>query len=392
MREVVIVSAVRTPMGSFGGVLSSVSATQLGATAIKGAINKSGIDANLVEEVFMGNVLQANIGQAPARQAAIFAGLSKDVPCTTINKVCSSGMKSVMLASQSIKSGDNDIVIAGGMENMSSVPHYFAKGRNGQKLGDMKLIDGLVKDGLTDVYNKVHMGNCAEICAKDMNFTREQQDEFAIESYNRSAKSWEDGKFADEIVPVVVPQRRGEDIVVTQDEEYKNVRLDKIPTLRAVFDKEGTITAANASTLNDGASALLLMSVEKAKELGLNPLAKITGYADAAQDAEWFTTAPAKALPIALNKANTSITDVDYFELNEAFSVVGLANMEILNLSSDKVNVNGGAVSLGHPLGSSGSRIIVTLINVLKQNNAKIGAAAICNGGGGASAIVIESI
>ena len=392
MREVVIVSAVRTPMGSFGGVLSSVSATQLGATAIKGAINKSGIDANLVEEVFMGNVLQANLGQAPARQAAIFAGLSKDVPCTTINKVCSSGMKSVMLAAQSIKAGDNDIVIAGGMENMSSVPHYFAKGRNGQKLGDMKLIDGLVKDGLTDVYNKVHMGNCAEICAKDMNFTREQQDEFAIESYNRSAKSWEDGKFADEIVPVVVPQRRGEDIVVTEDEEYKNVRLDKIPTLRAVFDKEGTITAANASTLNDGASALLLMSAEKAKELGLTPLAKITGYADAAQDAEWFTTAPAKALPIALNKANTSITDVDYFELNEAFSVVGLANMEILNLSSDKVNVNGGSVSLGHPLGSSGSRIIVTLINVLKQNNAKIGAAAICNGGGGASAIVIESI
>jgi acetyl-CoA C-acetyltransferase len=392
MREVVIVSAVRTPMGSFGGVLSSVSATQLGATAIKGVINKSGIDANLVEEVFMGNVLQANLGQAPARQSAIFAGLSKDVPCTTINKVCSSGMKSVMLAAQSIKAGDNDIVIAGGMENMSSVPHYFAKGRNGQKLGDMKLIDGLVKDGLTDVYNKVHMGNCAEICAKDMNFTREQQDEFAIESYNRSAKSWEDGKFADEIVPVVVPQRRGEDIVVTEDEEYKNVRLDKIPTLRAVFDKEGTITAANASTLNDGASALLLMSAEKAKELGLTPLAKITGYADAAQDAEWFTTAPAKALPIALNKANTSITDVDYFELNEAFSVVGLANMEILNLSSDKVNVNGGAVSLGHPLGSSGSRIIVTLINVLKQNNAKIGAAAICNGGGGASAIVIESI
>jgi len=392
MREVVIVSAVRTPMGSFGGVLSSVSATQLGATAIKGAINKSGIDANLVEEVFMGNVLQANLGQAPARQAAIFAGLSKNVPCTTINKVCSSGMKSVMLAAQSIKAGDNDIVIAGGMENMSSVPHYFAKGRNGQKLGDMKLIDGLVKDGLTDVYNKVHMGNCAEICAKDMNFTREQQDEFAIESYNRSAKSWEEGKFADEIVPVIVPQRRGEDIVVTEDEEYKNVRLDKIPTLRAVFDKEGTITAANASTLNDGASALLLMSAEKAEELGITPLAKITGYADAAQDAEWFTTAPAKALPIALNKANTSITDVDYFELNEAFSVVGLANIEILGLDADKVNVNGGAVSLGHPLGSSGSRIIVTLINVLKQNNAKIGAAGICNGGGGASAIVIERI
>ena len=392
MREVVIVSAVRTPMGSFGGILSSVSATQLGATAIKGVINKSRIDANLVEEVFMGNVLQANLGQAPARQAAIFAGLSKNVPCTTINKVCSSGMKSVMLAAQSIKAGDNDIVIAGGMENMSSVPHYFAKGRNGQKLGDMKLIDGLVKDGLTDVYNKVHMGNCAEICAKDMNFTRKQQDEFAIESYNRSAKSWEEGKFADEIVPVIVPQRRGEDIVVTEDEEYKNVRLDKIPTLRAVFDKEGTITAANASTLNDGASALLLMSAEKAEELGITPLAKITGYADAAQDAEWFTTAPAKALPIALNKANTSITDVDYFELNEAFSVVGLANIEILGLDADKVNVNGGAVSLGHPLGSSGSRIIVTLINVLKQNNAKIGAAGICNGGGGASAIVIERI
>ena len=392
MREVVIVSAVRTPMGSFGGVLSSVSATQLGATAIKGAIDKVGIDVNLIDEVFMGNVLQANLGQAPARQAAIFAGLSKEVPCTTINKVCSSGMKSVMLAAQSIKSGDNDIVIAGGMENMSAVPHYFAKGRNGQKLGDMKLIDGLVKDGLTDVYNKVHMGNCAEICAKDMNFTREQQDKFAIESYKKSAKSWEDGKFLNEIVPVIIPQRRGDDVVVSEDEEYKNVRLDKIPTLRAVFDKEGTITAANASTLNDGASALLLMSAEKAKELGLTVLAKITGYADAAQDAEWFTTAPSKALPIALNKANTDITDVDYFELNEAFSVVGLANIEILGLDADKVNVNGGAVSLGHPLGSSGSRIIVTLINVLKQNNAKIGAAGICNGGGGASAIVIERI
>ena len=392
MEEVVIVSAVRTPMGSFGGSLSSVSASKLGAVVIKGAVEKAGLSVNDVQEVFMGNVLQANLGQAPARQAAMFAGLSNEVPCTTVNKVCSSGMKSIMLAAQTIKAGDNDIVIAGGMENMSSVPHYFAKGRNGQKLGDMNLIDGLVKDGLTDVYNKVHMGNCAEICAKDMNFTREQQDEFAIESYNRSAKSWEEGRFSDEIVPVSVPQRRGDDVVVSEDEEYKNVRLDKIPTLRAVFDKEGTITAANASTLNDGASAVVLMSADKAKELGITPLAKIVSYADAAQEAEWFTTAPAKALPIALNKANIGISDVDYFELNEAFSVVGLANMEILGLTSDKVNVNGGSVSLGHPLGSSGSRIIVTLINVLKQNNAKVGAAGICNGGGGASSMVIELI
>jgi len=392
MEEVVIVSAVRTPMGSFGGSLSSVSASKLGAVVIKGAVEKAGLSVNDVQEVFMGNVLQANLGQAPARQAAMFAGLSNEVPCTTVNKVCSSGMKSIMLAAQTIKAGDNDIVIAGGMENMSSVPHYFAKGRNGQKLGDMKLIDGLVKDGLTDVYNKVHMGNCAEICAKDMNFSREQQDEFAIESYNRSAKSWEEGRFSDEIVPVSVPQRRGDDVVVSEDEEYKNVRMDKIPTLRAVFDKEGTITAANASTLNDGASAVVLMSADKAKELGITPLAKIVSYADAAQEAEWFTTAPAKALPIALNKANICISDVDYFELNEAFSVVGLANMEILGLTSDKVNVNGGAVSLGHPLGSSGSRIIVTLINVLKQNNAKVGAAGICNGGGGASSMVIELI
>ena len=392
MEEVVIVSAVRTPMGSFGGSLSSVSASKLGAVVIKGAVEKAGLSVNDVQEVFMGNVLQANLGQAPARQAAIFAGLSNEVPCTTINKVCSSGMKSIILAAQTIKAGDNDIVIAGGMENMSSVPHYFAMGRNGQKLGDMKLIDGLVTDGLTDVYNKVHMGNCAEICAKDMNFTREQQDEFAIESYNRSTKSWEEGRFSDEIVPVSVPQRRGDDVVVSEDEEYKNVRMDKIPTLRSVFDKEGTITAANASTLNDGASAVVLMSADKAKELGITPLAKIVSYADAAQEAEWFTTAPAKALPIALNKANIGIDDVDYFELNEAFSVVGLANMEILGLTSDKVNVNGGAVSLGHPLGSSGSRIIVTLINVLKQNNAKVGAAGICNGGGGASSMVIELI
>ncbi|MGB1306804.1 MAG: acetyl-CoA C-acyltransferase [Flavobacteriales bacterium] len=392
MKEVVIVSAVRTPMGSFGGSLSSVPATTLGGVAIKGALEKVSLSADKVDEVYMGNVLQANLGQAPARQAAMAAGLTQEVPCTTINKVCSSGMKSIMLAAQSIMCGDNDIVIAGGMENMSSVPHYFAKGRNGQKLGDMKLIDGLVKDGLTDVYNKVHMGNCAELCAKEMNFSREQQDAFAIESYNRSASAWENGKFKDEVVPVAVPQRRGDDLIVSEDEEYKNVKMDKIPNLRPVFDKDGTVTAANASTLNDGAAALLLMSAEKAKELGLKPLAKIRSYADAAHQAEWFTTAPAKALPIALDKANLSTSDVDYFELNEAFSVVGLANIEKLGLDAAKVNVNGGAVSLGHPLGCSGARIIVTLLHVLQQNNAKVGAAGICNGGGGASAMVVEMI
>ena len=390
MKEVVIVSAVRTPMGSFGGSLSSVSATKLGATAIKGAIEKAGVEASVIDEVFMGNVLQANLGQAPARQAAMFAGISQNVPCTTINKVCSSGMKSIMIAAQSIKCGDNDIVIAGGMENMSNVPHYFDKGRTGQKLGDMKLIDGLVKDGLTDVYNRVHMGVCAEKCATEMNFTREEQDAFAIESYNRSTNSWATGKFTDEVVSVEVPQRRGDALIITEDEEYKNVKMEKIPALRPVFDKEGTVTAANASTLNDGASALVLMSAEKAAELNLTPLAKIVSYADAAHEPEWFTTAPAKALPIALGKAGLAITDVDYFELNEAFSVVGLANIKILDLDASKVNVNGGAVSIGHPLGSSGSRIIVTLINVLKQNGGKIGAAGICNGGGGASAMVIE--
>ncbi len=392
MKEVVIVSAVRTPMGSFGGSLSSVSATTLGGVAIKGALEKVSLSADKVDEVYMGNVLQANLGQAPARQAAMAAGLTQEVPCTTINKVCSSGMKSIMLAAQSIMCGDNDIVIAGGMENMSSVPHYFGKGRNGQKLGDMKLMDGLVKDGLTDVYNKVHMGNCAELCAKEMNFSREQQDAFAIESYNRSASAWENGKFKDEVVPVSVPQRRGDDLIVSEDEEYKNVKMDKIPNLRPVFDKDGTVTAANASTLNDGAAALLLMSAEKAKELGLKPLAKIRSYADAAHQPEWFTTAPAKALPIALDKANLSTSDVDYFELNEAFSVVGLANIEKLGLEATKVNVNGGAVSLGHPLGCSGARIIVTLLHVLQQNDAKVGAAGICNGGGGASAMVVEMI
>ena len=392
MREVVIISAVRTPMGSFGGSLSSVLATKLGAIAIKGAMEKAEIDAEMIDEVFMGNVLQANLGQAPARQAAIFAGLSNEVPCTTVNKVCSSGMKSIMIAAQTIMCGDNDVVIAGGMENMSSVPHYFTKGRTGQKLGDMKLVDGMVKDGLTDVYGRVHMGVCAETCAKDMSLSREDQDTFAIESYNRSANSWNKGKFTDEIVPVSVSQRRGDDIIVSEDEEYKNVKIEKIPSLRPVFNKEGTITAANASTLNDGASALILMSAEKADELNIKPIAKIISYADAAQDPEWFTTAPAKALPIALKKANLSTSDVDYYELNEAFSVVGLANIKILKLDPAIVNINGGAVSLGHPLGSSGARIIVTLINVLKQNGGKIGAAGICNGGGGASAMVIELI
>lgn len=389
MKEVVIVSAVRTPMGSFGGKLSSIPATKLGATAIKGAISKAGIKAELVNEVFMGNVLQANLGQAPARQAAIFAGLSEETPCTTINKVCSSGMKSIMIGAQTIMCGDNEIVVVGGMENMSSVPHYL-NGRTGQKLGNMNLIDGLVKDGLTDVYNKVHMGNCAELCAKDMNFSREQQDEFAIESYNRSTNAWEKGFFKEEVVGVNIPQRRGEDLLMEEDEEFRNVKMEKIPTLRPVFDKEGTVTAANASTLNDGAAALVLMSAEKAQELGITPLAKIKSYADAAHKADWFTTAPAKALPIALNKAGMTVNDVDYFELNEAFSVVGLANIEKLGLDKTKVNVNGGAVSLGHPLGCSGARIVVTLLNVLKQNGGKIGAAGICNGGGGASAIVLE--
>ncbi|MEC8610243.1 MAG: acetyl-CoA C-acyltransferase [Bacteroidota bacterium] len=392
MKEVVIVSAVRTPMGSFGGSLSSIKATKLGSIAIKGAIDNAGIDAKEINEVYMGNVLQADLGQAPARQAALGAGLDQNIPCTTINKVCSSGMKSIMLAAQSIICGDNDVVVAGGMENMSSVPHYFDKGRNGQKLGDMTLTDGLVKDGLTDVYNKVHMGNCAELCAKEKNITREEQDAFAIESYNRSAKAWSTGKFTDEVVPVSVPQRRGDELVISEDEEYKNVKMEKIPTLRPVFEKEGSVTAANASTLNDGAAALILMSAEKAQELGVKPLAKVVSYADAAQKPEWFTTAPSKALPMALAKADIPIGEVDFFELNEAFSVVGLANIQELGIDASKVNVNGGAVSLGHPLGCSGARIIVTLINVLKQNNGKLGAAGICNGGGGASAMVIEAL
>ncbi len=392
MKEVFIVSAVRTPIGSFLGSLSSVPAPKLGAIAIKGALEKINLDPKLVQEVYMGNVLQAGEGQAPARQAALFAGLSNETPSTTINKVCASGMKAVMMAAQSIKSGDQEIIVAGGMENMSQVPHYY-NARTATKLGDVKMQDGMLVDGLTDVYNKVHMGVCAEKCAAEYQFSREDQDNFAIQSYKRSAEAWEAGKFKEEVVPVEIPQRKGEPIIFVEDEEYKSVNFDRIGTLPTVFQKEnGTVTAANASTLNDGASALVLMSKEKMEELGLKPLAKIVSYADAAHEPEWFTTAPAKALPIAVKKANLDISDIDFFEFNEAFSVVGLANNKILGLDDSKVNVNGGAVSLGHPLGSSGSRIIVTLINVLKQNNAKYGAAAICNGGGGASAIVIENI
>ena len=391
MKEVVIVSAVRTPMGSFGGSLSTVSATQLGASAIKGALEKINLNPSEIEEVYMGNVLQANLGQAPAKQAAIFAGISENTPCTTVNKVCASGMKAISLAVQAIKCGDANVIVAGGMENMSSVPHYYSA-RNAVKLGDVKITDGMVKDGLTDVYNQVHMGVCADQCADEYHISRKDQDDFAIKSYERAARAWSEGNFNEEIVPVAVPQRRGEDLIVSEDEEYKNVKLEKIPQLRAVFNKEGTVTAANASTLNDGASALILMSKEKAKELQIKPIAKVLSYADAAQEPQWFTTAPAKAVPKALAKANLKTTDIDYWELNQAFSVVGLVNTKLLGLEPSKVDVNGGAVALGHPLGSSGSRIIVTLINVLKQNNGKFGAAGICNGGGGASALVIENM
>ncbi len=392
MKEVVIVSAVRTPIGSFGGALSNIPATKLGSIAIKGALDKISLNPSEVQEVIMGNVLQANNGQAPARQAAIGAGLSTNVPCTTINKVCSSGLKAVMQAAQAIKAGDADVIVAGGMENMSMVPHYVEGSRTGHKFGHSTLVDGLIKDGLTDVYNNVVMGNCAETCAREMNFTREEQDAFAIESYTRSANSTKDGKFKNEIVPVEVPQRKGDPIIITEDEDISKVNFAKMPDLRPAFDKNGTVTAANASALNDGAVALVIMSAEKAKELGLKPLAKIVGYADAAHEPEWFTTAPAKAVPIAIGKAGLTKNDIDFYELNEAFSVVGLANMKLLEISADKTNVNGGAVALGHPLGASGARILVTLLNVLEQNNGKYGAAGICNGGGGASAMVVERL
>ena len=388
-KEVVIVSAARTPIGSFLGGLSTVPATKLGAIAIKGALDKINLNPELVQEVLMGNVVQAGNGQAPARQAAIYAGIPNTVPCTTIHKVCASGMKTVMQAAQSIALGDADIIVAGGMENMSMIPHYF-HARTGTKFGPGTLIDGMQKDGLVDAYDQNAMGVCADACATEYNFSREDQDAYAIQSYNRSSAAWEAGKFDNEIVPVEVPQRRGEPVIVSKDEEFSNVKMEKIPALRPAFSKDGTVTAANASTINDGAGAMVLMSADKAKELGLKPLATIKSYADAAHEPKWFTTAPSKALPKAIEKAGMSIDDIDFFEFNEAFAVVGLANMKILGLNDSNVNVNGGAVSLGHPLGCSGVRILITLLNVLEQNNAKIGAAAICNGGGGASAVIIE--
>ena len=390
-KEVVIVSVARTPIGSFMGSLSNIPAPKLGAIAIKGALDKINLNPDLIDEVFMGNVVSAGVGQAPARQAAIFAGIPDTVPCTTINKVCASGMKSVMLAAQSISLGDTEIVVAGGMENMSSIPHYL-HGRQGTKFGPTTLEDGMQKDGLVDAYDNVAMGVYADACATKFGFSREEQDAYAIQSYQRSTEAWKLGKFSDEIIPVEIPQRKGPSIFMDEDEEYKNVRMEKIPSLRAAFSKDGTVTAANASTINDGGAALILMSEEKALELNLTPIAKIKSYADAAHEPKWFTTAPSKAIPKALEKIDMSIDEIEYFELNEAFSVVGLANMKILGLKDDIVNVNGGAVSLGHPLGVSGARIIISLLSVLKQNKAKIGAAGICNGGGGASAMIIESL
>lgn len=392
MKDVYIISAVRTPMGSFGGSLAGVSATQLGATAIKGALVKAGVDGKEVQEVYMGSVLQANLGQAPARQAAKFAGLPDTVQCTTINKVCASGMKAIMIGAQSIMCGDADVVVAGGMENMSQVPFYSPNMRWGNKYGDVTMIDGLAKDGLTDVYHNYAMGNAADMCAKENKISREEQDAFAIQSFKRSQAAWAAGKFKDEIVPVAIPQKKGDPILFAEDEEYKNVKFEKIPELRPAFSKEGTATAANSSTMNDGAAALVLMSKEKAEKLGAKPIAIIKGYADAEQAPEWFTTTPSVAVPKAVAKAGLKMEDINYFELNEAFSLVGIVNCQKMKLDTNKVNVNGGAVSLGHPLGCSGARILVTLIHVLKQNNGKYGAAGICNGGGGASAVVIENV
>lgn len=391
MKEVYIVSAMRTPVGSFNGALASVSATKLGATAIKGALDKIKLAPAEVQQVYMGCVLQGNLGQAPARQAAKFAGLPNETQCTTVNKVCASGLKSVIIAAQNIMLGDADVVVAGGMENMTQVPYYLDQARNGYRLGHGQVIDGVVKDGLTDVYHNNHMGNSAELCAKEMKITREEQDAYAIESYKRSAAAWKAGKFTEEVVPLIISTRKG-DVTVSEDEEYKQVNFEKVPQLKPVFDKAGTVTAANASTLNDGASALVLMSKEKAEKLGLKPMAKILAYADAEQAPEWFTTAPSRAIPNAVAKAGLKMTDIEYFEINEAFSVVSIANNRLMNLDPAKVNINGGAVSLGHPLGSSGSRILVTLLHVLKQQNARYGAAGICNGGGGASAIVVERL
>ncbi|MHB8261926.1 MAG: acetyl-CoA C-acyltransferase [Bacteroidia bacterium] len=391
MQEVYIVSAVRTPIGSFNGTLSSVPSTKLGAAAIKGALDKIKLNPAEVQQVYMGSVLQANLGQAPARQAAKFAGLPNETQCTTVNKVCASGMKALIIAAQNIKLGDAEVVVAGGMENMSAVPYYLDQARSGYRLGNGVVIDGLVKDGLTDVYHQNHMGNSAELCAKEMKITREEQDAFAIESYKRAAKAWTENKFAEEIIPVTISTKKG-DVIVSEDEEYKQVNFDKVPQLKPVFDKAGTVTAANASTLNDGAAALILMSKEKVEKLGLKPLAKIIAYADAAQAPEWFSTTPSKAIPAAVQKAGLKMSDIQYFEINEAFSVVSIANNRLMNLDPTKVNINGGAVALGHPLGCSGARIVVTLLNVLKQQNARYGAAGICNGGGGASALIIERL
>ncbi|MBO3698304.1 acetyl-CoA C-acyltransferase [Roseivirga sp. E12] len=392
MKEVYIISAARTPIGSFGGKLSGFTATQLGSFAIKGALEKANVAADQVQEVLMGNVVSAGLGQAPARQAALGAGIGDNVPCTTINKVCASGMKSVMLAAQSIMVGANDVVVAGGMESMSNIPYYIPKARYGYKYGNGELVDGLVKDGLWEVYNEFPMGNCADNTAKEMNISREAQDEYAISSYKKAAASTAAGKFKNEIIPVAIPQRKGDPVMMTEDEEFNNVIFEKIPNLRPVFNKEGSVTAANASTINDGASAMVLMSKEKAEELGVTPMAKIIGFADAAQDPLWFTTAPAKAIPKAMAMAGVSKDDVDYYEINEAFSVVAIANNQELGLDASKVNINGGAVALGHPLGASGNRIVTTLCHVLDQNDGKIGVAGICNGGGGASAMVVEKL
>ncbi|HEY1047314.1 MAG TPA: acetyl-CoA C-acyltransferase [Bacteroidia bacterium] len=392
MKEVYIVSAVRTAMGSFMGSLSTTPAPKLGAVAIKGALDRIKLDPTQVQEVYFGSVLQAGLGQAPARQAAKFAGLPNNVQCTTVNKVCASGMKSISLGAQQIMTGMADVVVAGGMENMSMVPHYMMGSRTGYKYGNFNMIDGLSNDGLQDAYNKELMGWCADLCAREYKFTREQQDEFAISSYKKSAEAWAAGKFNDEIVPVELTDKKGNVTHFNHDEEYKNVFFDKIPALKPAFSKDGTVTAANASTMNDGAAAVVLMSKEKMEELGLTPIAKIKGFADAEHEPEWFTTAPSKAMPKAAANAGVKLEDIEYFEFNEAFSVVGLVNTQLMNLDASKINVNGGAVALGHPLGASGARIIVTLINVLKQNNAKLGGAAICNGGGGASAMVIELV
>ncbi len=392
MKNVYIVAAVRTPLGSFGGQFAGVSATKLGAAAIKGALEKGGVSPDQVDEVFMGNVLSANLGQAPARQAALFAGIPNTVPCTTVNKVCSSGAKAIMFAAQAIMLGDKDVLVAGGMENMSQTPYYMPKARYGQKYGHGQLVDGLVMDGLTDVYNQSLMGVCADATAEKYGITREEQDAFAIQSYKRTAAATEAGKFEAEIVPVKVPQRKGDPLVITTDEEYKRVKFDKIPALRAAFSKTGTVTAANASTINDGASALILMSEEKMNALGLKPLAKVVAFADAAHEPEWFTTAPPVAAQKALDKAGLQIDNMDVFEVNEAFSVVTMAFNKAMNISEDKVNINGGAVSLGHPLGASGARIVTTLIHALHQTNGQYGLAAICNGGGGASSIILERV